>query len=343
MRGGGEAFQEAAQLDLIVFDKTGTLTEGGEPQVTDVELVLDETPWNRESVLSIAHALESASSHPLATAMRRYCEAQKDIKLVATSSGSVEETAGRGLKGNFTVPSCEAIIGNESWIEEHGSTFTASQENLLRQWQSEGKSVIALAARKGPSDRFVVVAIFAAADRLREEACGVVRALQEHGLDTWMISGDNERTAKAVAKTAGIPETNVIAGVLPQQKAEKINWLQKVGRKRDLAKWKRILGMKRLNERCVVAMVGDGINDAPVSSISCYELVSVFNQSIYLGIVCRRRERCHWLWQRCSHFKCFLHPDQVRLAKSSDADGPLAQGLQACQVQFCESTFVAFS
>ncbi|KAL5530579.1 hypothetical protein ACEPAF_6837 [Sanghuangporus sanghuang] len=266
VRGGGEAFQEAAQLDIVVFDKTGTLTEGGEPQVTDVELARDASPWDQDSVLNVAHALESASSHPLATAMLRYCEAQNDVKLAATSSGSIEEIPGRGLKGSFTTPACDAIIGNEHWIEEHGASFSASQQSLLHEWQSEGKSVIVLAIRDKPSDQFVIVAIFAAADRLRQEAHSVVKALQRQGLSTWMISGDNPRTAKAVAKTAGIPEMNVIGGVLPQQKAEKINYLQQVGKKRDLAKWKRVLGMKRLNERCVVAMVGDGINDAPALS-----------------------------------------------------------------------------
>ena len=95
-------------------------------------------------------------------------------------------------------------------------------------WQSEGKSVIVLAVRdqKQASDQFIVAAIFTAADKLRPEAVGVVRVLQGQGLGTWIISGDNPRTAKAVAKTAGIPETNVIAGVLPQEKSEKIKWLQ---------------------------------------------------------------------------------------------------------------------
>ncbi|KAI5118778.1 hypothetical protein M0805_005659 [Coniferiporia weirii] len=264
VRGGGEAFQEAAQLDLVVFDKTGTLTQGGEPRVTDADVQTTGTSWTRDTVLSVAHALESASSHPLAIAVRTYCEQHKDVKF-SQGTASIEETAGRGLKGTFTSPPCEAIIGNEQWMQEHGAALNITQERLFEQWKNEGRSVIAVAMRDASSDSgaYSIVAVFAAADELRPEARDVVLALQEQGLGTWMISGDNPTTARAVARAVGIPETNVIAGVLPQQKAEKIAWLQSVGTKREQAWWMRFLGIKRLNERCIVAMVGDGINDAP--------------------------------------------------------------------------------
>ncbi|THH07481.1 hypothetical protein EW145_g3359 [Phellinidium pouzarii] len=270
VRGGGEAFQEAAQLDLVVFDKTGTLTRGGEPRVTDVDMQAG-SPWSRAEILSVAYTLESASSHPMAAAVREYCEVQTDIKLSARQSeGAIEEVAGRGLKGEFTAPLCHAIIGNEQWMTDHSATFSVEQERLLERWKTEGKSVIAFGIQDASpsvsipaSGTYTVVAIFAAADELREEARDVVSALQAQGLGTWMISGDNETTAKAVARTVGIPETNVIAGVLPQQKAERIAWLQRVGMKRTQARWMRMFGVHRLNERCIVAMVGDGINDAP--------------------------------------------------------------------------------
>lgn len=231
--------------------------------MTNSEEYTEGTPWSRVDILSVVHELENASSHPLAIAIRKHCENQQGIKLRATSI-SIAETGGRGLKGSFSSPKCSAIIGNEKWIEEHGASFTTAQERLLEQWKSEGKSVIVAALSCEGLDDFAIVAIFAAADTLRPEAGDVIKALQSQGLGTWMISGDNPTTAMAVAKMAGIPETNVIAGVLPHQKAEKVAWLQQVGAKREPPKWKQLLGIKPLNQRCIVAMVGDGINDAPV-------------------------------------------------------------------------------
>ena len=263
----GEAFQEAAQLDIIIFDKTGTLTEGGEPRVTDAKLYTENKSWDRAVVLSVVHELESTSSHPLKIAIQKHCEDQEGVELSAKSV-SVEEIGGRGLKGTFTSPDCIAIIGNENWMEEHGASISAPEECLLSRWKSEGKSVILVAlSPTTPESDFTVVGFFAVADTLRPEARGVVQALHRQGLGTWMISGDNPVTAKAVAKMAGIPETNVIAGVLPHQKAEKVAWLQQVGMKREPPKWQKFFGFKPLNKRCIVAMVGDGINDAPVSAL----------------------------------------------------------------------------
>ncbi|KAH9918191.1 heavy metal translocatin [Epithele typhae] len=260
-RGGGEAFQEAAQLDVVVFDKTGTLTEGGAPQVTDA----DVTPafgLKKEEVLGIAMEIEGASSHPLATALRAYCAAH-GARAVVTAG--VEETAGRGLKGTCAELGATAVVGNEAWMEEHGARVDGRVADLLFAWKSEGKSVVLLAVKRAEEgdEAFVVVAVFAVADKVRPEAKEVIARLQAQGLGTWMISGDNTITAKAVARGVGIPETNVIAEVLPHQKAEQIQNLQRVGQKRPLSKVARLLGRRRLNERCIVAMVGDGINDAP--------------------------------------------------------------------------------
>ncbi|KAI0279907.1 E1-E2 ATPase-domain-containing protein [Russula aff. rugulosa BPL654] len=227
VQGGGEAFQEAAQLDAIVFDKTGTLTEGGQPTVTDSEDLCDGSLWKRESVLGLVAELEASSSHPLATAIRSYCERNNAIVHVASS---VEETPGRGLKATFKDICCSAIIGNEVWMVDHG-----------------GKSVVLLAVRQDDTSGalvtspFKILVLFAIADPLRPNAKAVISHLQSRKLAIWIISGDNTTTVKAVAKQVGIPESNVIGGVLPQEKADK----------------------ERLNSRCVVAMVGDGINDAP--------------------------------------------------------------------------------
>ncbi|CCL99412.1 uncharacterized protein FIBRA_01430 [Fibroporia radiculosa] len=265
-RGGGEAFQEAAQLDIIVFDKTGTLTEGGEPRVTDAEIVAqDASPrLTREVVLGIAAEVESASSHPLATAIRQYCA---DNAAAPQSGEEFEEVPGRGLKVRFAALQCTAIIGNEAWMDVNGSATGGALANKLDAWKAEGKSVVLLSIRDDSveSPAFCTAAIFAVADPLRPEAPAVIRRLHEQGIGTWMISGDNEITAKAVARTVGISETNVIAGVLPHEKAEKIQWLQQVGMRRQRKSWRRFFGFRKrkVNERCVVAMVGDGINDAP--------------------------------------------------------------------------------
>ena len=106
-------------------------------------------------------------------------------------------------------------------MTENGATTTPAQLDRLEEWKGDGKSVVLFAMRKNgdkTADKFTTLGIFAVADPLRQEARGVVEALQRSGLSTWMISGDNEKTAKAVARNVGIPETNVIAGVLPHQK-----------------------------------------------------------------------------------------------------------------------------
>lgn len=230
VRGGGEAFQEAAQLDLVVFDKTGTLTEGGEPRVTDIQFVTnhqgegndDEKTANQETLLGMAAELESASSHPLAFAIRQYCDKNRASGQIGSA---LEEIPGRGIKGYFDALRSWAIIGNEAWIEHHGATIDGKLFDVLSAWKSSGKSVVLLAVRghtssDGGDDTggFVVRIIFAISDPLRSEAKEVIAGLHKQGVSTWMISGDNEITAKAVARIVGIPETNVIAGVLPHQK-----------------------------------------------------------------------------------------------------------------------------
>jgi P-type Cu+ transporter len=117
-RGGGEAFQEASRLDVIVFDKIGTLTKGGQPKVTDTDLTLT---YPTEVVYGVAAELESNSSHPLAIAIRSHCATETCASAVASE---VEEIAGRGLKGSVCLTrsgqTLEAIAGNESWLDEHG-------------------------------------------------------------------------------------------------------------------------------------------------------------------------------------------------------------------------------
>lgn len=263
-RGGGEAFQEMAQVDLVVFDKTGTLTQGGEPKVSDAYILpAAETRWSRETILGFASELESASSHPLALAIRAYCKAAKARTMTAED---FDEVSGRGMKAHFASMKCTAIIGNEAWMEAHEAAIDVGVSQQLNAWRSEAKSVVLMALREEGTSApgFHLAAIFAVADPLREEAPQVISWLHTQGIQTWIISGDNATTATAVAHAVGIPSGNVIAGVLPHEKAEKVQWLQLHASKRQPSTLRRFYAKPHLNQRCIVAMVGDGINDAPV-------------------------------------------------------------------------------
>ena len=262
-RGGGEAFQEMAQVDVIVFDKTGTLTDGGQPQVSDFE-VTPGSAWTSQTILGVAAELESASSHPLGIAIKQYAMKHGAAQLSAVN---FDEVPGRGVKAQFEALGCTALIGNEAWAREHGVILDSQTTSKLTKWTTEAKSIVLVAISNGTADTFSAVAIFAVTDSLRPETVDVIRFFHERGIGTWMISGDNEQTAKAVARMVGISEMNVVAGVLPHQKAEKIEWLQANGAKRPASRWQRFSGKRGKKERCVVAMVGDGINDAPVGRL----------------------------------------------------------------------------
>ncbi|EKG22182.1 ATPase P-type K/Mg/Cd/Cu/Zn/Na/Ca/Na/H-transporter [Macrophomina phaseolina MS6] len=259
VKGGGEAFQEASSLDCIVFDKTGTLTQGGDPAVTDAELL---SPLEKDEVCGLAKRLEEGSSHPIATAISSFCAAHKirDYTVV-----SIEELPGKGLKGTFksldsSPRTIQAIIGNEALLIDHAVDVPEATCTVLDNWKRQGKSV-ALMATSVEGGPWTLTADFAIADALRPEARSTIAALQSRGIDVWMLSGDNPTTAVAVGAQVGIPCTNVIAGVLPDQKAEKIQYLQKTLTSRKKAK-------KGTPSRAAIAMVGDGINDSPALTMA---------------------------------------------------------------------------
>ena len=295
VQGGGEAFQEASLVDCVVFDKTGTLTQGGEPKVTDSEIFAED----KTKILALANELESVSTHTLALAIRDFTQSHDSNAEIATES--MEETGGRGIYAEirFNGEPLTAVIGNELWMEEHGAIYPADSSAKLYAWKVEGKSVVVMALRsttvsgKDPELPFHVVAQFAISDPLRPEAPLVIRELQKQGIGTWMITGDNATTAKAVAGLVGIPENHVIAGVLPHQKAEKAQWLQKTAAKRQKRYlWspkQQIDNIPDLQEpgkegkRAIVAMVGDGINDAPALAVSDLGIAIGSGSDIALG------------------------------------------------------------
>lgn len=245
-RGGGEAFQEASQVDIIVFDKTGTLTEGREPKVTD-EIIYpdhftvgklaptdDEKVTSSNSVISgIVLLLASASSHPLCASLRSHFHGRDNSS--ATGS-NIEEIPGCGMKGVVSVTQegrvirLKALLGNETWLAEHGAVPNPGDSQLLHKMKSDGKSVTLLATsihirdtdmnslHSEASDSYEIVGLFGIADPIRQEAASVISKLRARNIETWMITGDNAVTARAVARSIGIPLDNVIAGVLPHQK-----------------------------------------------------------------------------------------------------------------------------
>ncbi|PSN60853.1 copper-transporting P-type ATPase [Corynespora cassiicola Philippines] len=269
VKGGGEAFQEASSLDCIVFDKTGTLTQGGDPAVTDYA---HAGSHDESVVIGIVKALEESSNHPIARALVSFCNrnATKTPAVVV-----IDEVPGKGLTGTFRIDDNEvtAIIGNEAYMADHHVFISASEASTLQTWKSRGESVAltALLSQKPESSpTWELASIFAIADPLRPEAAGVIRALQKRGIDVWMLSGDNPITANAVGSQVGIPSSNIIAGVLPDQKAEKIKYLQQTLTKARTSSLFNIPCFSRRKshapKRATIAMVGDGINDAPALS-----------------------------------------------------------------------------
>ncbi len=217
----GEALEVPEKLTTIVFDKTGTLTLG-QPEVTDV------IDYDRPELIRLAGAVEKNSAHPLAEAVARRAEG---LDLPAVKS--FDTFPGRGVAAE--VEGRAVLIGNRKLMAERGVELSDRVEADLNRLEGQGKTTV-LIALDGE-----LAGIIAIADPLKETTARAVAAIKKMGLEVAMITGDNERTAQAVAAQAGI-ET-VIAEVLPQDKASQVKKLQEQGR--------------------VVAFVGDGINDAP--------------------------------------------------------------------------------
>ncbi len=224
---GGEALENAFKINAIIFDKTGTITKG-EPTVTDI--VTDpNTPERQKEILRLAAAVESGSEHPLAQAVVKKA---KDENLAISQPKEFLNISGKGVKAK--VDGKLIIVGNEAMMEENKIEHSMWNEQLER-LQNEAKTVVFVAEENK------VLGLIAMADTLKEYAKEAFSMLKKMRLETWMLTGDNEKTAKAIAKQVGIEK--VFAKVLPQDKAEKVKELQKQGK--------------------FVAMVGDGINDAP--------------------------------------------------------------------------------
>ena len=224
----GDALETAHQIDTVVLDKTGTITQG-KPVVTDIICAAGKNA-DKTQLLQIAGSLEKGSEHPLAEAIVNYC---------VTNNISLEKVTdfnalfGKGIEG--TVSGTHYFAGNEKMMEEKGISLSTEQKNQIRELAKQGRTPLLFADEKQ------FLGIVAVADVVKPTSKEAVQKFRDYGIHVIMLTGDNEVTAQAIKEQVGIDE--VIAGVLPTQKEQKISALKQAGHK--------------------VAMIGDGVNDAP--------------------------------------------------------------------------------
>jgi len=222
---GAEYLERSQKIDTIIFDKTGTITKG-EPDVTDI---VSLSELSERQILEYGGMVESGSEHPIAQAI---VNKVKKMKIPITTPEEFESLNGLGVKG--IVHGKKVYDGNRQMMNQFGIDTSIAEQNM-EQLESEGKTAI-MVAIDGK-----IEGIIAVADSLKDTSQMAIMALTDLGIESIMITGDNEKTAKAIAKKVGIEK--VIANVLPADKAKEIKKLQTQGK--------------------FVAMVGDGINDAP--------------------------------------------------------------------------------
>jgi P-type Cu+ transporter len=232
---GGEALQRLEKIDTIVLDKTGTIT-AGRPKVTDLSFISSNSDATKQNtkvaedyVLRVAAALERASEHPLAQAVVEYA-IERGLNL--PQAREFESFPGLGIGG--VVDDKTVLVGNRILMERHGVTIESMIETAERM-SEEAKTPLWIAIDGN------LAGILAVADTIKPSSIEAIRLMHDEGLRVVMLTGDNEHTAHAIALQVGVDE--VIAGVLPAGKVEAIKRLQ--------------------GEHRVVAMVGDGVNDAP--------------------------------------------------------------------------------
>ena len=220
----GEHLERAHKMDTIIFDKTGTITRASRSY--------GYYPLNQMEVselLRIGASVEKVSEHPLGQSIVK--KAQEE-GLSLSDPESFQAISGKGLRARLE--DREILIGNRRLMQENHIAIDKIEEEMLR-LEEEGKTAMLI------SIDGLISGIIAVADKIKDSSLKAIKALQDMGLDVYMITGDNERTAKAIARQVGI--TNVLAEVLPENKAEAVEGLKAEGKH--------------------VGMVGDGINDAP--------------------------------------------------------------------------------
>lgn len=233
----GAALEQAGHISVLAVDKTGTLTTG-KPVLTGVTLLDTPADMDENALLGMAASLEARSEHPLALAL---VGAAKERNLASLPVDDVQVAPGMGISGRVTHNGADygLAVGNRTFMTERGLGVPQEAQQKLAQLAEAGQTPLLLALES--NDSTSLAGILALADALRPESASVVAALRGMGVRVVMLTGDNERTARAVAALAGVEE--VAAGLLPADKAAYVRRMQDEGH--------------------VVGMVGDGINDAP--------------------------------------------------------------------------------
>lgn len=221
----GESLELAYKLNAVVLDKTGTITRG-KPSVTDV---VSLNGWSRADLLRVAGAAEKNSEHPLGIAV--FEAARSELKGIEEST-EFQTTPGKGVQA--VVEGRAVLIGTRSYLREHNVSIEAV-EDQVSELEAAGKTVMLLSV-DGTAQGLLAVA-----DRVKDSSRRAIQVLKEMGLQVYMITGDNRRTAEAIGREVGVAD--IMADVLPERKAQAVEEIRKQGK--------------------IVAMVGDGINDAP--------------------------------------------------------------------------------
>ena len=223
----GETLEKSQNIDVVIFDKTGTLTKG-EPEITDVI----EIGVNKHKVLKVAGSVAKLSNHPLSKAISNYV---KSNNIETVSLVNSKEISGNGMQAFCETHKTRLLLGNKRLMKDNKIEITEDVEYIVNQLLETGKIVIYV------SHGDKLIGLLALLDEIKLESVEIVQQLKNLSIDVYMLTGDNYKTAKNIAKKLGI--INLMAEVLPQDKAGKVKELQEKGK--------------------IVAFVGDGINDAP--------------------------------------------------------------------------------
>jgi Cu+-exporting ATPase len=227
---GGDSLELANKVNAVIFDKTGTITNGT-PIVTDI--IETSTKFNKNKILEILASIENMSEHPLADAIVKHAE---DKKIKLSEPEEFKAIVGQGVSAKIN--SIKYYFGNDKLMFDLKLNFDVTKFNSdVSKLESQGKTTMYFSTEKE------ILGIIAVADTIKETSIQAVKDLKNLNIKVYMITGDNQRTANAIAKQVGIKQENIFAGVLPQDKANYVKKLQKQNK--------------------IVAMVGDGINDSP--------------------------------------------------------------------------------